>query len=760
MASQGPLENSDYQRPRRPSEETLSYIKSLPLDLKISGEEIERFLAAKSKSNKKNDEDDDDDHFPQLFAAALSAIDEIKTEIASLAGDEDGSQCVELLTRMTASYSELAVRKLLQGCSGYVLHLSTHRYGSHVLQSILQLATSFSTATNTDLARDVLDDDPFQEELQAVPSLSELILGVAEELTPHASQLAVHICGSHVLRTLLCVLAGIDLLAAPGSGSSAMADNNSMRRGKAKNKKKKKKKPVNSDNSQSSSNHAGLMHMVYRNPSDLRIAVVDDESFHAALDALAGALSGGNSRRPGELQKLASHPSAGPLLIVLLRVLTYVSCSDKEQWQSSSSENPQQTAASQRHLGIQPAQPKFELDSTAHTLAMKILCWPEAGSSSEEVFVPDIIYGLAGEPRGSHMLEALLRVSPEAFYESLLTYGDFYNRATLQEYIDDKVSNFVVQTLLCTIQTKEQAETILKAVLPIISSGSVIDPEKKRRGILWRAVELASKYRVSQEGILKAIRLGFVALQEDDSTSTKKESTAEEDSLKPKKKQRRKASTADLSSCIPQLLDAKTSEGDDGRVSLDVSGARTVYCMLRFAPRLCEETMKGILSYPPDMLELFAKDGLGSRCIWDGILDGPTESPCFSQGLQKLREKLSGRWVALSCDRVGQHVVKKIFRVSPEQERVKIAEELSHGVPRMSGSNMGRSVMDVCAVRDFTQGVETWKRAVKKASMQDDWLVLGKDDKAGTDKRKRKNSEDTSSKKKKKPRALAGSTEE
>lgn len=744
MASQGPLDDFDYQRPRRPSDETLSYVKSLPLDLRVSGEEIERFLAAKNNSYNSNKNDNtSDDHYPQLFAAALSAIDEIKSEIASLAGDEDGSQCVELLTRITAPYSELAVRKLLQGCSGYVLFLATHRYGSHVLQSILQLATiATATTHSTDLAQDILDDQ-FQEELEALPSLSEMLLSVVEEVTPHASQLAVHICGSHVLRTLLCVLAGIDLLAAPGSGGggSGLNDNGNMRRGRIKGKKvKKARKPVNMDNSQT---HAGLMHMVYCKPSDLRISV-DDESFHTALDALTAALSGGDSRQ-GELQKLAMHASAGPLLIILLRVLTYVSCSDKDEWQSASADSDRQTLSNQRQLGIQPPQPKFELDSTAHALARKILCWPEEGSSSEEVMVPNIIYGLGGEPRGSHMLEALLRLSPEAFYESMLTYGDFYNPRTLKEYVDDNVSNFVMQTLLCTIQTKEQAETILQAVLPMISSGSVIDPRKRRRGMLWRAVEVSSKYRVSQEGILEAIQLGFAALQGGD----RHECVDQEES----KSKKRKSS---LSSCIPQLLDARASEKDDGRVSLDVSGARTLYCMLRFVPKLCEDTIKGLLAYPPAMLELFAKDGMGSRCIWDGILEGATSSPWFSKGLEKLREKMSGRWVALSCDRVGQHVVKKIFLALPNQERVKLAEELSHAVPRMSGNAMGRSVMEVCAVREFNEGEEAWRRAVKKANKQDNWLsdMLGTEDKAGKDKRKRKSSEEKSSKKKKRKEKL------
>lgn len=721
MSGQDPLKNaygdsSDYQRPRRPSEDTLAYIKSLPLDIKQSGEEVERFLTISDDGN--------GDNYPQLFAAALSALDEVRTEIASLAGDEDGSQCLEILARVTAPYSELAVRKLLMGCAGYHLHLAFHRYGSHVVQTILQLSTSFLKPG--DLANLILEEDQYQQVQERLPSLPELILGVAEELSPHATQLAVHVCGSHVLRTLLCVLAGIDLKAAPGSGDT-LAENGNFRRGRAKNKKKKK-----AGSGQTLPSHAGVMHMVYRKRSLLRIDVNED-AFTEALDKLAEQLAGGQCQRPGELQKLASHANAGPLLIVLLRVLTYVSCADKSKWQQS--EDLTDIASSRRQLGIHPPQPKFELESSAHRLAMKILCWPDAESPDDDSFVADIIYGLAGEPRGSHMLEALLEVSPGPFYDSLLQHGDFYNRATLQEYIGDSVSNFVVQTILSTVHTKEQAEILLKALSAIVASGVVIDPDKRRRGILWKTVELAAKHRVGQDGLLKSIRLGFASLQ--DSCSSEKElddTTKLEmgDASTQKKKPRKKASTVNLADCIHKLLDAKIQEGQNGRVSLDVSGARTVHFMLRFAPRLCEETITGIVSHPTEILIKFAKDGLASRCIWDGILEGPMDSTCFSLGLQKLRDALSGNWVAVSCDRVGQHMVRKIFRQSPPEERMKIAEELSRAMPRLSGSSMGRSVMEACAVRHFPEGVEAWNRAVKKAGMETDWLndVVGSDGKA------------------------------
>jgi hypothetical protein len=742
MAGTGAFKNqfgvsSENQRPRRPSGDTLAYIKSLPLDIQKSAEEVELFLSSKS-TTEQSGQALEDDHYPQLFAAALSAIDEIRSEIASLAGDDDGSQCLEILARITAPYSELAARKLLMGCSGYYLHLSTHRYGSHVVQTILQLATSFSD--KADLAEHILEDQYSTEE-QSLPLLSDLILGLAEELTPHALQLAIHVCGSHVLRTLLCVLAGIDLLASPGN-TGPLIENGNIRRGRMKNKKKKKKKPA----PESTPSHAGLMHMVYRKPSELRIKI--DDSFRTALDTLCEALAGSHSHTPGELQKLASHPSAGPLLIILLRVLTYVSCPDREKWQQYS--EGVQDSIGEKHLGVHPPQPRFQLGSSAHKLAMKILCWPENESLNEsESYVSDIIYGLAGEPRGSHMLETLLRLSPGPFYESLINYGDFYNRSTLQEYIDDPVSNFVVQTLLNTIQTKEQAETMLKAISPIISSGSVIDPAKKRRGILWRAVELASTFRVGQDGILKAIRLGFIATVE--GVESQKDSKGAE-----KKKGRRKASAIDFPGCIPKLLDAKLQEG---RVLVDVSGARTVHFLLRFAPRLCEDTLNGILNFSPEMLVMLARDGLASRCVWDGILEGPTENPAFSRSIQELREKLSGQWAPLGCDRVGQHVVKKIFKVLPEKEKLNLVEELSHGIIRLGGSAMGRSVIDACAVRQFTEGIEAWKHAIKKASMQEEWLkeMLGGDKAAETEElgRKRSNSTDDKPGKKLKKRAAS-----
>ena len=218
MERSGPIRGGEYERPRRPNPDTVSYLRSLPFDVNVATEEINQFLES------------DAQEYPQSFAAALSVLEEIQNELASLAGDEMSAEIIEFLARILAPYSELAARKLLHATVGYGIHLSSHRYGSHVLQTILQL--SVTSVSSDDLAKHK-DAPPCSD--VGVPSLVDLLMNLQEELAQDACDLAVHICASHVMRTLLCVLGGVELkLNTRGNGS------NPFRRGKKKSKKKKK----------------------------------------------------------------------------------------------------------------------------------------------------------------------------------------------------------------------------------------------------------------------------------------------------------------------------------------------------------------------------------------------------------------------------------------------------------------------------------------------------------------------------------------
>jgi hypothetical protein len=682
---------SGYNRPRRPNADTITYLRGLPLDVDSAKAEVDSFLT-----------DGEDDDFPQSLAAALSALDEVRLEIASLAGDEQGSQSVEILAHLSAPYSETAARVLLSACSGYHLHLATHRYGSHVVQTILQLAASSSSENDLALHSEAPQFGSFVDTL---PSLSDLILEMVEELKDSATELATHVCGSHVLRTLLCVLGGVNLLSS-GQQNDNKVDSGAVLRGRKKSKKKKKK-PAPDDASKSAP-HAGTMRVVYRTNSRL-----NPDEFAPQLETLAYSLLGEPTGAPGVLQQHACHPSAGPLLIILLRVLTYSSTEAREMVKNQTLDV--NAAIADFRLGITRPEPAFQMGSVAHEMAKRLLCWND--SLEEQKQVGDVIYGYSGEPRGSHILETLFRLCPDEMYNSIVKYGDLESPSSLQDYSEHNVSNFVVQTFLTTIRSKDQAERVLKAIEKVISCGLAVDPSKKRRGILWRTCELAAKYRVGQESLLKAVRMGFGSLNESNADDTEKTETSEGK----KKKQRKKASALEIKDCIPLLINLKSAEADGGRADIDAAGARAVYQMLHFSPRLCEDVLKGILEGLSETeIEILAKDGLGSRCILDGILDGPPNTSNFASAFKSLFIKLQGRWTSLSTDRVGHHSVKKLFHALPKiDDKAKLVEELVDGGNRLNGNAMGRSVAEECLVHIYSENRKEWRKAMSKTQTKE-----------------------------------------
>ena len=670
--NRGSNDEGGYNRPRRPNPETINYLRGLPLGVDAAKSELASFLSKENDSSKEPEE------FPQSLAAALSAIDEVHMEIASLAGDEHGSQCLEILAHISAPYSETAARVLLSACSGYHVHLATHRYGSHVLQTILQLAVSSSSKEDLALHSEA---PPFGNYSNSLPTLSELVLGIMEELNNHVAQLAIHVCGSHVLRTLLCVMAGVDLVSSgPSNDNNSKMDLGAMHlRGKKKTKKKKKK-PTGDDSTSNATSHAGTMQIVLQTNSRL-----DMDEFVPHLESLAFELLGEPTDTPGELQQLACHPSAGPLLIILLRVLTYSNPEARQLIQKSSSDVD--SVIADFRLGIAKPEPTFPLGSTAHEMAKRLLCWNSDVEDQKQV--GDVIYGYSGEARGSHILETLFRLCPDDMHEAIVKYGDFENPSTLQEYSEHEVSNFVVQTLLTTVRNKEQATRLLKGIEKVITCGLALDPSKRRRGILWRTCELAAKFRVNQETLLKAVRIGFGTIHESTDNAEASETV---DGTK-KKKQRHKASALEVKDCIPLLIDLKKPKEEGGKAILDAAGVRAVYHMLHFSPRLCEDVLTGILEgFSESEIEIIARDGLGSRCILDGILEGPSNAPTFATAFKSLFEKLQGRWVSLSLDRVGHHIVKKLFHALPKMDdKAKLVEELVAGGNRLNGNVMGRT---------------------------------------------------------------------
>jgi len=736
------MDGTDYNRPRRPNADTITYLKSLPFDERVAHSEIDAYiqyqkqlqLAESTNNSSEQDLELEEVEFPQILSAALAALDEIKNEIASLAGDEFGSQCIETIARITAPYSTNAARKLLHGISGYMIHLSTHRYASHVVQSILQnvqqIHDSGTRQDEVDLAKILeIEDDDEEEDGYKLPELKDLLLSISEEIQPVSKDLAVHICGSHVMRSMLCILGGCvevvpDHLASKPGGTM---ESGGTRRGKVKStKKKKKNKSVMTG--EGVSNNAS--HARYKRVKNGRLDATDNDvknclySFIYELTQLdLKSNDEATSVQPGELQQLACNPSAGPLLIVLLHILIQTSETSVDtagRQETATDQDKANKSISDFRLGIYAPETQFSKGSPAERLVKCLLCWDastEDGKQQEKA--GDIMYGLSGETRGSHVVETLLRTSNDSFYESFCNAGKFFEVEAFSDYAHHEVSNFVLQTLMMTARTREQVESLIKCVEGLINDGYVLDAKNKRRGIFWRAVEMSAKFRIGQETILKCMRKGFGTTEFGMS----------------------------MDDCVRQLINFRQPEEGKRFAELDAIGARTVYQLLRFVPRLCGDVLTGIISkFDASELESMCNDGLASRCIIDGILDGPTTQKPFSQAVKKLFEKLKDRWVSLSVERCGHHTVKKIFiKLTNMEDRASLSRELAIGINRLSGNAMGRSVIADCFVKDYMEGEDVWNAAVKKRLEREVFLKeIDEGNFGGTEKKRKRKRKKTS----------------
>lgn len=691
----------DYHRPRRPNADTIRYLRSLPLDAMDSLAQIRAFVQAR----RQHEDNLASLEYPSALAAALSALDEVGQEVASLAGDEHASEAVELLVRLTAPFSVCAARKLLAACSGYAVFLATHRYGSHVFQSILELAVT--AEASEDVAEH--EDSPGLGGMDELPSLTQSLLALHAEILPHIPALAVHICGSHIVRTLSLVLGGLQQQPQVHHPSSF-----SFGRRGGKSKAKHKNKHKGKSDQALALSVSPTADLSLQAIPQCRIQTTEPAMAHA-LDQLVTAISGARVQPPGRLQELACHTSAGPLLMVLLRVLTYrevlLLAKDDEEPPgldstfptANTSElvvahafSPTTTTTPHHHLARLPTEPHFGERSPAQALAHRLLCWQISDDDSQteaaaQTHAGNVLYGLAGEPRGSHVLDTLLRLAPDTFYQSILAAGDFLSSQSLQEYVEHDVSNFVIQTILATTRTGSQAMAISDALQP--HAWLILDASKRRRGILWRWAEMAVRFPECQDKVIQALSSALAVWQSNGTVSHH---------------------------CAATLLGMKDSPDGD-RLILNVEGTRALHHLLRFQNRAARGVWESVLALSAGDLERLARDGLGSRCVWDAILISSVHHKAVPN---KLWQRLQGRWVSLAMDRVGHHVVRKLFFGLPHMvAREGLVQELAEGSVRLEGNAMGRKIAALCKVREYTSGGKAeWERVVQKSLREKEWL--------------------------------------
>ena len=139
---------------------------------------------------------------------------------------------------------------------------------------------------------------------------------------------------------------------------------------------------------------------------------------------------------------------------------------------------------------------------------------------------------------------------------------------------------------------------------------------------------------------------------------------------------------------------------------------------------------------------------LSKKSIIDGVLEGRMTEKIFSKFVRKLLEKMAGRWVSLSVERVGHHTVRKVFSaLKSVDDKATLSAELAGGINRLNGTSMGRSTIASCFVKEFLEGQTVWSEAVKKLSEKEKFVkdFIENDDVNATSKKRKRRRKKASS---------------
>jgi hypothetical protein len=204
---------------------------------------------------------------------------------------------------------------------------------------------------------------------------------------------------------------------------------------------------------------------------------------------------------------MACHPSAGPLYTLLLRALSADTGAEEEK--DGGAAGHDEDEASSKTTTTTTTTIRFTVKSRAEHYAVTSIDYANPSSCGEK------LRQLSRDLRGSLFLETLFRVCHDGLYATLLdrmgllpaddNNGDDDDDDALTELVSHNVGNFVLQTVLTTLRSRQSAERFLKLILAEDNVSTRVREDKRRRGVLWRVAEAAATWAVGQETFCKRI---------------------------------------------------------------------------------------------------------------------------------------------------------------------------------------------------------------------------------------------------------------
>lgn len=394
-----PRERAEWTHPRRAAKEIISYLSQVePV--------IDQYAQDDHSYGGGGDEDEDEDVGREQMMDNI--LEELRHQTASIMEDRQGSVVAEKIARRL---TPMQLRTMLSRCRGYMLSLANNRYSSHVLQTLLSVAGSVVEA---ELSEDGDDDDAHgadSDDGKKVDRMQEIVLSLVSELSGAWAELLADISGSHVGRGFLQVLGGLPILSEKRGRQSRHAHSIGTAvapgrvGGRNGNTNTAAPPPGGAAKTKASPNAAVDPEALEKWSTPYKHRV--PRSFVAALGEVTSELA---ALPASELQTLACGTFGCPLLVMLLRVHGNLVTKSPTATVGNDDGEDHYRAPSADGMMVLPC---LEQESAAMRIVMKVLQWDDEERSAQ------VVYAISGENTASHFLEAVLWLSPRAFFQDL-----------------------------------------------------------------------------------------------------------------------------------------------------------------------------------------------------------------------------------------------------------------------------------------------------------------------------------------------------
>ncbi|CDO74124.1 hypothetical protein BN946_scf185043.g174 [Trametes cinnabarina] len=585
------------------------------------------------------DADVDPNEDRRLFFVA--ALEEMSGKEKQLATDPD---CSTILERMIHSMDDFARRVFMDKLSGSFELLSKHRFASHVCQTLLTVgADTIARETRGISSPPTPDSQSDEGELR---TLTQLVLDACDELLPTLSTLVLDPFASHVIRALLMLLV-------PGILGSPDDSNGGGHFGTTALRSKK---------SAAWKARQGSMKSVFvendaQPPKSSRTV---PKEFGSAASKVVSTLR--EQLGENEVRALAANQVASPVLQMLLELEAAFGQSDA---------------------------PGSLMD---HVLVGLItLIHEDPNATAPEA---DYLVTLVRDPTASHLLETLVRRSPDRVFDLL---WQTYFVGKLSRLAVHPVANYVVARAFERLSS-EQLQAALSEVQG--AAGKIV--KNARTGVLRALVDRAATLQDHAASVVELIATAFDLKSEED----KQLFVPCVLRLKPLAEYKCFVEAARKAAEEPEAeeLKHKRRKADDP-LEPSVQGAVLLQSILRLPCPHIDVVLNSLQALGVDGLIEMAHHAVSSRVL-DAVLESPTVA---HKDKRKLVMTFLGHYHRLVDDRIGSRVGERCWAFADPYLKEKIARSVMPYEHALAGSAFGKFFARHLALHVLQRDPERWK---------------------------------------------------